>query len=479
MTESEKTRCGGHHYQNAEQAPMTLYTLPLPQKSFAQQLYGWTAWVASVAATSFAITQLGSKFTPSSANTAKSSGTSSLAYNESSNVPESSRLSRRNTCKTGGIENPEEYNTAMHVGALFIILAVSFLGCAFPILASKVPGLRIPGRFFFIVRHFGTGVLIATAFVHLLPTAFQNLSNPCLGKFWTEDYPAMPGAIALAAVFLVAVIEMVFHPSRHIPPASIVSNRGVGCMAAVHLDSSHSEPHQCAVDGTSHPVRDMGPLAGRASSVGKGLSSLTNSPAIPSEAVMAVPSETRNDEKAQPADVSAEQSSTASINLKSEQQMRKDRLQCVLLEMGILFHSVFIGMAISVSVGNEFIILLIAISFHRKHNRPINWTICGSRLTSSRNIRRSCFGIPHCSSAMGERHRPTLAACPCLWLHVSKSFSLCPTPNLTGSFSKNSTWSSNWSCSPQLVQPRLRSWSAHGWYHERHFRWTSYLCILG
>jgi hypothetical protein len=52
--------------------------------------------------------------------------------------------------------------------------------------------------------------------------------------------------------------------------------------------------------------------------------------------------------------------------LTPEQRHRKAILQCVMLEMGILFHSVFIGMALSVSVGNEFVILLIAIAFHRE-----------------------------------------------------------------------------------------------------------------
>ena len=55
----------------------------------------------------------------------------------------------------------------------------------------------------------------------------------------------------------------------------------------------------------------------------------------------------------------------APISLTPEQKHRKMVLQCMLLEMGILFHSVFIGMALSVSIGNQFIILLIAITFHR------------------------------------------------------------------------------------------------------------------
>lgn len=47
------------------------------------------------------------------------------------------------------------------------------------------------------------------------------------------------------------------------------------------------------------------------------------------------------------------------------QQQQKMLLQCLLLEAGILFHSVFIGMAVSVATGTSFIVLLVAISFHQ------------------------------------------------------------------------------------------------------------------
>lgn len=50
---------------------------------------------------------------------------------------------------------------------------------------------------------------------------------------------------------------------------------------------------------------------------------------------------------------------------KTEAQNRKLLLQCLLLEAGILFHSVFIGMALSVATGTSFIVLLVAISFHQ------------------------------------------------------------------------------------------------------------------
>jgi zinc transporter ZupT len=264
-----------------------------------------------------------------------------------------------------------DYNLPLHVGALFIILFVSFMGCAFPLLASKFPGLRIPARFFFVVRHFGTGVLIATAFVHLLPTAFISLGDPCLGSFWVTDYPAMPGAIALAAVFLVTVIEMVFHPSRHVPPAQIVSSRGgQGCMSNINFVASEAKDKCCSGHATQHPVRDMGPLGGRQSSVAQGLTQLHRSTSGRIQPAHQGNEEVNGQDKAVLSD-SAEEDSLEVQTLSPDQKARKDRLQCILLEMGILFHSVFIGMALSVSIGNEFIILLIAIIFHRKQKRLV------------------------------------------------------------------------------------------------------------
>lgn len=44
---------------------------------------------------------------------------------------------------------------------------------------------------------------------------------------------------------------------------------------------------------------------------------------------------------------------------------QRQLLQCLLLEAGILFHSVFIGMAISVATGPAFVVFLVAISFHQ------------------------------------------------------------------------------------------------------------------
>ena len=49
----------------------------------------------------------------------------------------------------------------------------------------------------------------------------------------------------------------------------------------------------------------------------------------------------------------------------SMENPRKMFIQCLLLEAGMLFHSIFIGMAVSVATGTPFVVLLVAICFHQ------------------------------------------------------------------------------------------------------------------
>ncbi|KAG9541639.1 zinc-regulated transporter 2, partial [Aureobasidium melanogenum] len=114
----------------------------------------------------------------------------------------------RPTCGTTGTAN--DYNMPLHVFALVLILVLSTLACSFPILVRRLPRMPVPRQFLFLSRHFGTGVLIATAFVHLLPTAFNSLTDPCLPPFWNHGYPAMAGFIAMISVMVVVGVEMFF-----------------------------------------------------------------------------------------------------------------------------------------------------------------------------------------------------------------------------------------------------------------------------
>ncbi|KAF3929830.1 hypothetical protein AA313_de0210447 [Arthrobotrys entomopaga] len=266
-------------------------------------------------------------------------------------------LERQSTC---GSKTKGSYDTGIHVIALVIVLALSTLACGFPILVRRVPRMRVPHHFLFLARHFGTGVLLATAFVHLLPTAFISLTDPCLPKFWTETYPAMAGAIALAAVFFVVTIEMIFS--------------GMGAASHSHGDFEHMVvPENMDTPGIRpdlHPDEDPEyQTNGEAASTDQQWSS--------PESIALEPINSDSDDEgasdmgedlANGGGSKQHQDSAALLSQMSPSeiaQQKKNLLQVMLLEAGILFHSVFIGMALSVATGSNFMVLLIAISFHQ------------------------------------------------------------------------------------------------------------------
>lgn len=309
------------------------------------QLLGWVAWVASVAVMSVVVSFVRDGL-PSLSHPADRPTASPAPVPAAVESPPL-RLARRQTaCGVGGA--PADYNMPLHVGAVFIVLGVSGGACAFPLLASKFPFMKIHSGFLFAIRHFGTGVLLATAFVHLLPTAFISLGDPCLSNFWTTDYPPMPGAIALVGIFLVTVIEMVFSPARFFTPKA--------GRAAENGDA------ELRVKEEGRPVRLS--VAGHCSNAE--VAAAVTRPAQPQSRVSIEVASPRNSGDADPRSSSESMAEVSHIHvLTPEQQHKKSILQCMMLEVGILFHSVFIGMALSVAVGGDFIVLLIAIAFHR------------------------------------------------------------------------------------------------------------------
>jgi zinc transporter ZupT len=312
--------------------------------------------------------------------------------------------------KCGGTGNRGVYNMGSHVFALFLILILSTLGkrihqhagatltqtaCSFPVIARRFPRLPIPRRFLFLSRHFGTGVLIATAFIHLLPTAFVSLTDPCLPDFWNKDYPPMAGAIAMLAVFVVVTIEMFFatrgakhqhdHEWAHVPnedePSSIPYTSGTGRSPLLPQDeasgrialSSMTSPTTPSTNGhvTSPPPPPFRAIRTHADDEDD-VSDLDDidglDPMSPNDDADTQPFAHPSSDKHRP---SHKRHDSHGLGGAGQGQTLADRdpqkalLQCLLLEAGILFHSVFIGMAVSVAKGTAFVVLLIAICFHQ------------------------------------------------------------------------------------------------------------------
>ncbi|KAI1002543.1 Zinc-regulated transporter 1 [Podosphaera aphanis] len=103
-----------------------------------------------------------------------------------------------------------EYNGMLEarISAFFVILCTASLATLFPVVAAKVHWLRINIHVYLFVRYFGAGVIIATAFIHLLDPAYAEIGpQSCVGMtgHWAE-YSWCP-AIILTSVMLLFLLD--------------------------------------------------------------------------------------------------------------------------------------------------------------------------------------------------------------------------------------------------------------------------------
>ncbi|CAG8567119.1 4886_t:CDS:2 [Paraglomus occultum] len=206
----------------------------------------------------------------------------------------------REDCQQQAVD-PAEYGLGLHIAALFVILFTSSLGAFIPVTAKRYPSLRIPKLAFFVAKHFGTGVILATAFIHILPSAFSRLNSYCLDPIWWDTYPSFPGAFAMIAALGIFVVEYV---------ATTMVGEG----------HSHSLPKPASADANAN--------------------------------ANGTTSNTDDDKFFHCSELAVLSSNAQSLGI-------------IILEAGICFHSVIIGMDLSVSTGSDFTSLWIALVFHQ------------------------------------------------------------------------------------------------------------------
>ncbi|KAH7155631.1 Zinc/iron permease [Dactylonectria estremocensis] len=279
------------------------------------------------------------------------------------------------------------YDTSAHVFALVLILTLSTMACGFPLLSRRTTTGRRQRTIIFYCQHVGTGVLIATAFVHLLPTAFQSMTDPCLPYFFNEGYPPLPGVIAMISAIVVVGVE------------SYLTTRGAGHSHAHNHGSwdEHDEsdsdatlqemtglaerrsgsrpPDICLDDTETHglvagvsPLPESTPRGRESSKFTEDFHDGDSDLDLDMDELEAGPSRSAHGAYAslKPDDVPRTPMTPISPGIpKTPEENQRLLLQCLLLEAGILFHSVFIGMAVSVSTGPAFVVFLVAIGFHQ------------------------------------------------------------------------------------------------------------------
>ncbi|KAK1420132.1 hypothetical protein QVD17_21481 [Tagetes erecta] len=90
--------------------------------------------------------------------------------------------------------------------ALASILFFGALGVCIPFIGKIVPALSPEKDGFFVIKAFAAGVILATGFIHILPDAFESLTSPCLKEHPWGDFP-FTGFVAMVATILTLLFE--------------------------------------------------------------------------------------------------------------------------------------------------------------------------------------------------------------------------------------------------------------------------------
>ncbi|KAK9152211.1 hypothetical protein Syun_010520 [Stephania yunnanensis] len=148
----------------------------------------------------------------------------------------------------------------LKIGALTSILVFSAIGVSLPVLAKSIPAFIKPENdFFYLIKSFAAGVILATGFIHILPDAFDNLTSPCLkdnpwGKFAFTGFVAMMTAIGTLMVdsFAGYYMRLHFNKSLRISGNEEQSGEHDGHVH-VHTHATHGHAH-----GSSFVSNDLG-----------------------------------------------------------------------------------------------------------------------------------------------------------------------------------------------------------------------------
>ncbi|KAI7887252.1 ZIP zinc transporter-domain-containing protein [Mucor mucedo] len=217
------------------------------------------------------------------------------------------------------VEDISDYNMPFRIGSIFIILATSAVGIFSPIVLYRISSFKDGSIRDWVLtagKFFGTGVIIATAFIHMLPEAIERFGSDCLGEGW-HSYHAFGGLFCMLASFSLQIIEL-----AAISNLDAIARRNIA--ATGHIDVEKSSTYQKEisekVNTHSHHEHDHNGISqdGHVHSAGF---------------------------------------------LENDQSLRS--VSTFILELGIIMHSIIIGLTLGTADSTSFQTLLIALCFHQ------------------------------------------------------------------------------------------------------------------
>lgn len=252
-------------------------------------------------------------------------------------------------CDNG--ENATSY-FGLRIASIFIILIGSLIGAVLPIWLARTSRMHIPKLCFFVAKYFGSGVILATAWMHLLSPASEALNDPCLGNILPEYDWAM--GIGLMTVMVMFLIELVV--SRFdfgFGHAHSQGQEGGDNVTAKHDHSSDVPGHGSSNDLESGPLANPGgkPAPTEKGEGSQGPFSDSRIPGLP------------NDVSYPPGGEDHLGHHREHVEGDSHAVFAAQLTAIFILEFGVVFHSVFIGLTLAIS--EDFIILFVVLVFHQ------------------------------------------------------------------------------------------------------------------
>ncbi|CAN6457095.1 unnamed protein product [Victoria cruziana] len=115
------------------------------------------------------------------------------------------------SCGTSHVETEcRDKPTALRLKsvAIFLILLAGAAGVALPLLGRKRRVIPTEGNLFVAAKAFAAGVILATGFVHMLPDAEDALTDPCLPAVPWSKFP-FSSFVAMAASLATLVVDFI------------------------------------------------------------------------------------------------------------------------------------------------------------------------------------------------------------------------------------------------------------------------------
>ncbi|PYH40857.1 ZIP zinc/iron transport family [Aspergillus saccharolyticus JOP 1030-1] len=227
-------------------------------------------------------------------------------------------------------DNAYNGHLGARISSIFVILFVSTAFTFFPVVSKGLPSWKIPHSVYIFARYFGTGVILATAFIHLLDPAYKRIGpKTCVGVSGRWGDYSWCAAIVLTAVVLIFLLDLA---------AEVYVEHNYGIERDETATQAFIKPEPCA--SLHHPQEDLEdrrrPLPPPSSPKGP----------------ITTPSSTELD------------TDCASASEAAERSVRQQLAAFLILEFGIIFHSVIIGLNLGVT-GSEFATLYPVLVFHQ------------------------------------------------------------------------------------------------------------------